>query len=143
PPGFLIEPLGDTKNIPPNAPRQNHSLKRIHEDGENESKANDRCPPMHKDEISDDAGIVADSEETLMLGRAMRHVQRLLDRLQFFQHAAKIARIERIRPVALRLLRIVVDFHKHAIHARRDRRARQDWNKLRLPAACWALLFTP
>src|ERR1017187_8927210 len=85
------------------------------------------------DESSDDAGMAADSEMTLW--RGVRRVQGLLYRLQFFQQAAQVARVKRVRAVASRFFRIVVDFHEHSVHARRHRRARQHRDKLRLASA--------
>ena len=53
----------------------------------------------------------------------MRHFERLLDRLQFFQKCAQIACVARIGAVAFRLLGIVMDFHEHTVDTGRDRRA--------------------
>src|SRR4030081_3112188 len=47
-PGSLVEPGRDAKKSPLDAPRQNHGLERIHQDDEDQSNAEDCCPPMHK-----------------------------------------------------------------------------------------------
>src|SRR5260370_37230329 len=60
-PGFLVEPGRHAKKSPLDAPRQNDGLKRINQDDEDESNAEDRCPPMHKRWSADVAGLVADS----------------------------------------------------------------------------------
>ncbi len=54
---------------------------------------------------------------------------------QLFQHALQLVEMQRIRAIALRLSRIVVDLEKHPIDSRCDRRSRQHRNKLRLSAA--------
>ena len=66
-----------------------------------------------------------------------------MHRQQFLQHAAQLRRLQRIRSVRFGFLGIVVDFHEHAIHARRYRCARQQRNKLRLAAAVAAPSSSP
>ena len=46
-PGFFVEQARDAKSSS-DAPRQNHGLKRIHQDEEDQNNTGDRCPPMHR-----------------------------------------------------------------------------------------------
>src|ERR1700720_2001744 len=71
----------------------------------------------------------------LALRRSVRNVQRLLHRLQFFEHGAEISCVERICPIALRFLWIVMDFHEYAIYTCRYSRTRQYRDKLGLASA--------
>ena len=56
-------------------------------------------------------------------------------RQQSLQHGFEQIQPQRIRPVALRLRRVIVHLKEHPIHARRHRCPRQHGNELRLPAA--------
>src|ERR1700690_898867 len=49
-PGFLVKRGRDAK-VPFDASWQNHRLKRIHQDDEDENNAGNGCPPVHNDEI--------------------------------------------------------------------------------------------
>jgi hypothetical protein len=49
-PGTFIEGGSNPETAPPDATRQNNSLKRIHQNDEYESHTPDRRPPMHSDE---------------------------------------------------------------------------------------------
>src|ERR1039457_1433997 len=69
------------------------------------------------DESSDDAGMAADSEMTLW--RGVRRVQGFLYRLQFFQQAARGARVRRVRPVVSLFFGFVVAFHNPPAPPRR------------------------
>src|SRR3954470_2915323 len=59
----------------------------------------------------------------------------LLHGKQLLQRAAQVLQVKRVRAVRLRVLRVVVYFHKDAVHARRHGRAREYGDELRLPAA--------
>ena len=79
--------------------------------------------------------MLADSEARPASWLCVRRNERILYRLQLFQHAAQFGGLQRIRPVGLGVHRVLVDFHEDSIDARRHGGPRQHRDKLGLSSA--------